>query len=163
MLLLLWQRLATAQFRCFFERGRAIGCLLPLGNGRFMNLVVLYGDQGADVDAEQLALTEHSFDAALSELGVVARGQPCLRVADFNGEPTKIPCLSGGFSAWLWVGLQAAWAFARGSQPAVACKGTWGSPGGNRMDSMVGCPLAAAAVRSRMVDPGGWLTSHLAF
>ena len=114
------------------------------------------------VDAEQLALTEHSFDTALDELGVVARGKPCLIVADFNGEPTQILFLSGGISAGLWVGLQAAWAFARGSQHAIACKRTWGSPGGNRRDFVVGCPLAAAAVRSRKVDPGRWSTSHLA-
>ena len=48
---------ATAQFRRFFDYGRALRCLIPLGSGRFMHLVVLYGDQGADVDAEQLALT----------------------------------------------------------------------------------------------------------
>ena len=39
-----------------------------------MHLVVLYGYQGADVDAEQLALTEQLFDAALGELCVVAWG-----------------------------------------------------------------------------------------
>ena len=53
-----------------------------------MHLVVLYGYQGADSDAEQLALTEQLFDAALGELSVVARGQPCLLVGDFNVEPT---------------------------------------------------------------------------
>ena len=35
-----------------------------------MHLVVLYGYQGADLDAEQLALTEQLFDAAFGELGV---------------------------------------------------------------------------------------------
>ena len=50
-----------------------------------MHLVVLYGYQGADSDAEQLALTEQLFDA-LGELGVVARGQPCLIVGDFHVE-----------------------------------------------------------------------------
>ena len=49
---------ATAQFRRFFDRGRAVRCLLPLGSGNFMHLFVLYGYQSADVDAEQLALTE---------------------------------------------------------------------------------------------------------
>ena len=68
-----------------------------------MHLVVLYGFQGADADAEQLALTEQLFDAALSELSVVARGQPCLLVGDFHVEPTKIPCLAKGISAGLWV------------------------------------------------------------
>ena len=62
---------ATAQFQRFFDCGRAVRCLLPLGSGRFLNLVVLYGYQGADTDAEQLALTEQLFDAALAELDVV--------------------------------------------------------------------------------------------
>ena len=39
-----------------------------------MHLVVLYGYQGADTDAEQLALTEQLFGAALGDLGVVAQG-----------------------------------------------------------------------------------------
>ena len=69
---------ATAQFRRFFDGGRAVRCMVPLGFGRFMHLVVLYGFQGADFDAEQLSLTEQLFDAALGELCVVARGQPCL-------------------------------------------------------------------------------------
>ena len=69
-------------------------------------LVVLYGYQGADVDAEQLALTDQLFDAALAELSVVARGQPCLLVGDFNVEPTKIPCLARGISAGLWVDFE---------------------------------------------------------
>ena len=94
---------ATAQFKKFFECGRAVRCVLPPGLGRFMHLVVLYGYQGADTDAEQLALTEHLFDATLVEFSVVARGQPCLLVGDFNVEPTKIPCLAKGISAGLWV------------------------------------------------------------
>ena len=67
-------------------------------------MVVLYGYQGADTDAEQLALTEQLFDAALGELGVVGRRQPCLLVGDFNVEPTKIRCLAKGISAGLWLG-----------------------------------------------------------
>ena len=66
-----------------------------------MHLFVLHGYQGAGSDAEQLALTDQLFDAALSELCVVARGQPCMIVGDFNVEPTKIPCLAKGISAGL--------------------------------------------------------------
>ena len=55
---------ATAQFKSFFDCGRAVWCLLPLG-GRFMHLVALNGHQGADADAEQLVLTKQLFDAAL--------------------------------------------------------------------------------------------------
>ena len=63
---------ATAQFKAFFDCGRAVRCLLPLASGRFLHLFVLYGFQGADSDAEQLSLTEQLFDAALGELSVVA-------------------------------------------------------------------------------------------
>ena len=48
---------ATAQFKRFFDCGRVVRCMLPLGFKRFMHLVVLYGYQGADSDPEQLALT----------------------------------------------------------------------------------------------------------
>ena len=52
------------------------------------------------LDAEQLAFTEQLFDAALSELSVVARCQPCLIVGDFYVEPTKIPCLAKRDFGW---------------------------------------------------------------
>ena len=106
--------LGTAQFKRFFDCGRAVRCMLPLGLGRFMHLVVLYGYQGTDTDAEQLALTEQLFDAALGELSAVARGQPCLLVGDLNVEPTKIPCLAKGISAVLWIDFEEAWALAAG-------------------------------------------------
>ena len=80
---------------------------------------------GADTDADQLALTEQLFDAALAELDVVARGSPYLLAGDFNVEPTKIPCLSKGISAGLRVDLDAAWSATKGQQPAVtpaACR-----------------------------------------
>ena len=75
---------ATALFQRFFDFGRAVRCLLPLSDGRVMHLVVLYVYQCADCDPEQLALTQQLFDAALGELAVVARGQPCLLVGDFQ-------------------------------------------------------------------------------
>ena len=34
---------ATAQFKRFFDCGRAVRCMLPLGDGRLVHLVVLYG------------------------------------------------------------------------------------------------------------------------
>ena len=153
---------ATVQLRHFFDSGRAIRCLLPIGSGRFMNLVVLYGYQGADFDAEQLASTEQLFDAALVELGVVAWGQSSLIVGDFNVGPTKVPCLAKGFSAGLWVDLEAAWALTRESQPAATCWRTWDSPSNHRRGFMVGCALAAAAVTSCKVEPDGWIAPHFA-
>ena len=124
-------------------------------------MVVLCGYQGADADAEQLALSEQLFDAALGELSVVARGQPCLLVGDFNVEPTKIPCLAKGISAGLWVDFEEAWALAAGLQPAPTCKRSWTAAGGHRGDSMVGCPLAAAVLSCR-VQPERCVAPHLA-
>ena len=53
----------------------------------------------------------------------------------------------------LWVDLEAPWALGRGLQPAVTCKRTWDSTGGNRRDFMLGCTRAAAALSSCRVDP----------
>ena len=151
----------TAQFKRFFDCGRAVRCMLPLGSGRFMHLVVLYGYQRADHGPEQLALTEQLRDAALGELRKVARGQPCL-IGDINVEPTKIPCLAKGISAGLWVDFEGIWALAAGSQPTPTCKRDWYSTSGHRRDFMVGCPLAVAAVLSCKVQPGRWIAAHLA-
>ena len=71
------------------------------------------------VVAEQVALIEQLLDAALGELGVIARGQPCLVGGDFNVEQTKIPCLAKGIFAGLWVDLESSWALACGMQHAV--------------------------------------------
>ena len=140
--------LPLLSFVVFFDSGRAVRCMLPLGSGRFMYLVVLYGYQGADVDAEQLTLTKQLFDADLGELSVVARGQPSLIVGDFNVEPTKIPCLAKGISAGLWVDIERAWALAAGLRPTSTCKRDWSASAGHRRDFMVGCPLAVSAVLS---------------
>ena len=153
---------ATAQFKSFFDCGRAVRCLLPLASGRFLDLCVLYGYQGADTDPEQLALTDQLFDAAFGEFRAVASGQPCLLVGDFNVEPTKIPCLAKGISAGLWVDFGEAWAVAAGLQPAPTCKRSWTAAGGHRRDFILGCPLAAAAVLSCKVQPDRWIAPHLA-
>ena len=112
--------------------------------------------------SEQLALTNQLFDAALGELHVVAYGQPCLLVGDFNVEPIKIPCLAKGISAGLWVDFEEAWALAAGLQPAPTCKRSWTAAGGHRRDFVVGCPLAAAAILSCKVQPDRWIAPHLA-
>ena len=127
-------------------------------------LVVLYGYQGADTDAEQLALTEQLFDAAMGELGVVARESSfvCL-VGDFNVEPTKIPCLAKRDFGWaLGFIFEASRALAAGLHPAPTCKRDWRARNGHRRDFMVGCPLAAAAVLSCRVQPDRWIASHFA-
>ncbi len=93
---------------------------------------------------------------------MVARGQPCLLVGDFNVEPTKIPCLAKGISAGLWVDLEEAWALAAGLQPTPTCKRSWTAIGGHRRDFMVVCPLATAAVLSCKVQADTWVAPQLA-
>ena len=61
-----------------------------------MHLVVLYGYHGADSSAGRLQLTNQLFEAAMGELAVVARGQPCLLTdqlldADFWGARCGCP------------------------------------------------------------------------
>ena len=107
-------------------------------------------------------MTGQLFVAAFGELIVVARGQPCLLVGDFNVEPTKIPCLAKGISAGLCVDFEEAWALAAGLQPTPTCKKGWDSAGGHRRDFMVGCPHAVAAVLSCKVHPDRWTAPHLA-
>ena len=103
-----------------------------------------------------------SLDAALGELGVVARDQPCLLVGDFNVEPTKIPCLAKRIMAGLWVDLEASWAFASGTVPGVTRRQDWGSTFGSRRDFMVGCPRVAAAVSGCEVMRDRWTVPHFA-
>ena len=136
--------LPLLSFNVFFDCGRAVRCVLSLGGGRVMHLVVLYGYQGADRDPERLALTDQLLDAALGELGVVAREQPCLLVGDFNVEPTKIPCLASG------------------KVPGVTSKQDLGSSFGSRRDFMVGCPRVAAAVSGCEVLTDRWVVPHFA-
>ena len=128
----------------------------------FMHLVVLYGYQGAVTHLEQLALTDQLIDATLAELSVVAGGQLCMMVGDFNVEPTKILCLAKEISAGLWVDFEEAWALTAGLQPAPICKRDWRATGGHRRDFMIGCPFSAAAVLACTVQADRWIALHRA-
>ena len=129
--------------------------MLPLGAGRFMHFVVVYVYQGADTDAEQLALTEQLFDAALGELGVVARGQPCMLVGDFNQNPLGFRLGSGltlrKLGLLLLVCNLLLLASGTGILLVVIAGILWWV-----------APLAAAGVLSRKVQPDRWVAHHLA-
>ena len=83
---------------------------------------MLYGYQGSDTDAEQLALTEQLFDAALAELLGV---RLVFWLVTSTWSPPRFLCLSKGISAGLWVDLDAAWSAAKGQHPGVTCKRSW--------------------------------------
>ena len=155
---------ATTAFRWYFDLGTLVRSVLPLGNGLLMHLVVAYGFQGADDDAEKLGLTDQLFDAVMCELAVVSRGQPCVIADDFNVAPTKIPCipcLLKGISAGLWIDLRGSWARSARVDPDVTCKRDWACLGGTRRDFVLGCPLAAAALEGCWVDGCRWIKPHL--
>ena len=150
---------ATTAFQRYFDLGRLVHCVLPLGNGRLMHLVVAYGFQGADEDAEKLSLPDQLFDAAMCELGVVSRGRPRIIAGDFNVEPTTIPCLLKGISVGLWIDLQSSWSRAAGVGPDVTCKRDWACHGGTRRDFVLGYHLAAAAFGGCWVDCCRWISA----
>ena len=100
VLFLLFLPLLLPQFWRFFDCGRAARCVLPLGFGKFMHLVVLYGYQGADTDAEQLMLTEQLFDAVLGEIAVVARGSALLAGWRFQRRAHQNPLLGKRDFGW---------------------------------------------------------------
>ena len=122
------------------------------------------GYQGASLDPEQLALTDQLFDAALAELSVVARGQPCLMVGDFNVEPTpKSLAWQKGFRLGSGLILKVLGLWLAGRSTFLLLVGVSGVLlGGTRRDFMVGCPLLAAAVLDCAVQPDRWIDPHLA-
>ena len=122
--------------------------------------MVVYGFQGAVSDPEKLRLTDSLVDAVIGELAVVATGQPCLIVGDFNVEPAKIPCLLKGISAGLWFDLQPFWATANGTPPGATCKHFFLSARGTSRDFVFGCPLATAALRWCRVFRDRWVMPH---
>ena len=86
--------IAAAQFRSFFffDLGRVARFLFPIGDGRFVRLVVLWGSW------EQRGIWLNLKDCALSA---------CACRWDVNVEPTKVPCLSklGSWLIWRLLGL----------------------------------------------------------
>ena len=141
-------------FRRYFDLGRLVRSVLPLGNGRLMHWVVAYGFQGADDDAEKLSLSDQLFDAAMCELAVVSRGQPCVIAGDINVEPTKVPCLLKGISAGLWVDVRLGLIqMLLASEIGLSLSGLEGT-------FVLGCPLAAAALGGCWVDGCRWIQPH---
>ena len=101
---------ATAQFQRFFDCGRAVRCVLLLGGGRVMHLVVLHGYQGADRDPERLALTDQLLDAALDELGLwLVSSLVCWLVISTWSPPRFLAWQKESFGFWQgsWGYLQA--------------------------------------------------------
>ena len=56
MLLSLCPLLPLPSSQKFYDQGRAVRCVPPIGGGEVLHLVVLYGYQGADNDSEQLGV-----------------------------------------------------------------------------------------------------------
>ena len=61
----------TPQSKEFFRWGRVLRTTLPAGKGGVVHLVVVYGYQGAEEDADQLLLNDKLLPAVLTDAQVV--------------------------------------------------------------------------------------------
>ena len=75
---------STHEFRVWVKFCRVMRSVIPVGDGRVVHVVVVYGLQGADGDQEKLTRTEQLFQAVMCELKVVGDGHPFLLFGDFN-------------------------------------------------------------------------------
>ena len=77
----------TPQFQEFFRLGRLLRTTLPTSQGGVVHLLVVYGYQAAEEDAEKLQLTDCLLQAVLVEAQIVCIGQPMLIAGDLNADP----------------------------------------------------------------------------
>ena len=111
----------TPQFQKFFKLGRVLRTMLPTAQGGVVHLFVVYGYQGAEVDADKLQLTDRFLQVVLAVAQVVCVGQPMLIAGDLNADPAVIPCLAKGISAGRYVDLALAYSQGAGLAPDVTC------------------------------------------
>ena len=151
---------STHDFKALVSLGRVLRCVIPVGRGRIVHVVVVCGFQGADGDPEKLTRTEHLFQAVMCELRVVGEGYPQLILGDFNVEPSKIPSLVKGISEGYCIDFSETLSASKGNLPAATCKNVWDSVG-TRRHFILGNPAAFAACTDCWVDEGRWLKPHL--
>ena len=139
--------------------GRVLRTTLPTGKGGVVHLFVVYGFQGAEVDADQLLLTDELLQAVLAEAQIVCVGQPLLIAGHLNADPAVIPCLAKGISAGRFVDLALAYSRGVGLAPDVTCRFSREDGAGSRRDFFVACPNALAASDACSVTDW-WFTPH---
>ena len=100
----------------FFRLGRAMRVVLPLSSGGVAHLFVVYGHQGSESDADQLALTDQLITLVLCEAKVCCTRQPDILVGDLDAGPSIIPFLAKGIYDGGWVGLEKSLRFGQGSR-----------------------------------------------
>ena len=132
---------------------------LPTSQGGVVHLLVVYGYQGAEDDAEKLQLTDRLLQAVLAEAQVVCVGQPMLIAGDLNADPAVIPGLSKGISSGRFVDLALAYSRVAGLAPDVTCRFSREEGTGSCRDFFVGCPGALAASQACYVTDR-WFTPH---
>ena len=152
---------ATHDFREWVRLGRVLKSVIPVGGGRVVHVMVVYGFQGADSDQEKLVRTDQLFQAVMCELRVVGDGHPFLLLGDFNIEPFKIPCLAKRISDGSIVDFAESHSASRGFLVAPTCKNVWDSEG-TRRDFILGSPAAFAACTGCWVDETRWFRPHFA-
>ena len=150
----------TSQFKEFFRLGQVLRTTLPAGKGGVVHLLVVYGNQGAEEDAEQLLLTDKLLQAVLADAQVVCVVQPLLIAGDLNADPAVIPCLAKGISAGRFVDWALAFSRGAGTAPDASCRFSLEGCAGTRRDFLVGCPNALATSDACFVTDR-WFTPQL--
>ena len=138
--------------------GRVLRTTLP-EKGGVVHLFVVYGNQGAEEDEDQLLLTDKLLQAVLAEAQVVCVGQPMLIAGDLNADPAVIPCLAEGISAGRYVDLALAYSLGAGLTPDATCRFSREEGTGSRRDFFVGCAKALASSDACFVNDR-WFTPH---
>ena len=126
-------------------------------------MVVLYGYQGADTDAEQLALTEQLLMLPLVSFVLLFGCSLACWLGISTRSPPKSLAWQKGFRLGSGLTLRrlGPWLLVHDQLPT--CKRGWGAASGHRRVFVVGCPLAAAAVLSCKVQADRWLLLILRF
>ena len=108
-----------------------------------VHLFVVYGNQGAEENAEKIRLTDRLLQAVLVEVQMVCIGQPMLIAGDLNADPAVIPCLAKGISAGRYVDLALTYSLGAGFAPDVTCRFSWEDGTGFRRDFFCGLSLCS--------------------
>ena len=147
----------TPQFQEFFRLGRVLRTTLPTGKGGVVHLLLFYGYQGAEEEADQLQLTDKLLQTVLAEAQVVCVGQPMLIAGDLNADPAVISCLAKGISAGRYVDLALSYSLGAGLTLDATCRFSREEGTGFRRDSFIGCPVLLLHLMLVMSLIGGLL------
>ena len=111
-------------FAEFFRMGRTMRVVLHWYGAGVAHLFVVYGYQGSESDADQLALTDQLITSVLCEAMVCCSVQPTILVADLNADPSVVP-LANGYLMEVGFDLEKLSRWAKGSRQLPLVSSNW--------------------------------------